>query len=198
MKVVEIGCGPEAGPRFDGADEHYIVDTDEVALGSAYFRDIRLTPMIASATDLDFEDGSVDTVLARNVFGDNALTISNPQKEELAVDLLALDREGRHWEIISELTHLESKAFYLKLDIMREAARILVGGGQLVAVERLSPKVAGRFFDFAAEFSRLDGRLDLDTVFDIEQGLPLEDVTPPNYAETHASPKTKTWVATKK
>lgn len=198
MRVVEIGCGAEAGPRFEGATEHVIVDKDPLAVGTAYMGDIRLTPVIADARDLKIEDASIDTVLARNVFGDSSLFLSNDEKNELKDELLGLHADEQYTEVAKKLMHIEAISVGMKVEIMRETARILVAGGRLVVVEQLSPPVARRFFEVGIGFSEVDGGLDLSEAFDVEQGVPLREVTPPNYAAAHDGPKTQTWVATKK
>lgn len=199
MRVVEIGCGAEAGPLFESAAEHIIVDTDVNALCSAHVRDLRLRPMIADATDLDeLEDASVEIILARNVFSDPTLVLSNSQKRQLTDELKAHGIDSRAEELDKQLAQLEAQSILSKGAIMREAARILITNGRLIAVEQQSPKVAGRFFAGVAEFGEFDAGFDFDAAFDIESGVPLAEVTPTNYAAAHDSSKTETWVATKK
>lgn len=196
MRVVEIGCGKQPGPFFEGAAEHFLVDPDANALALASMADIHFSPIVGSATDLEFEDESVDTVLARNVFGDPSLILDRNEKTINLALLAVLSDEEKYEEIIEHMEMIEDETGLLKVKIMQEAGRILLPSGKLVVVEQLTPKVARKFFEKAADYS--DG-FDPNEVFDIEHDVPLCEVTPASYAEIHGNfPGLETWVATKK
>ena len=196
MKVVEIGCGNQPGPYFEGAAEHYIVDTDVAALEMGLRPNTSFTPVVASAADMGFDDASIDTVLARNVFGDPSLILASFEKIMHLGAFAALAKEEKYEKLIEHMLTVEDRTGLLKADIMKEAGRILLPGGKLVVVEQFTPKVARRFFEKAADYS---DEFDPGEVFDIEHNVPLGEVTPANYARVHGDlPGLETWVATKK
>jgi hypothetical protein len=109
-----------------------------------------------------------------------------------------LEEQDLYEKAGKQLEAIEARSGLIKGDIMRETARILRVGGQLIAIEQLTPKDAEKFFDRAAEYCEHETDFDLSAAFDIEQGVPLGEVTPPNYARAHDGPETHTWVATRK
>ena len=57
MIVLEIGSGESAGPFFEGADTHFIIDKDREALATAAEHYTELTPIFgADATRLELPD----------------------------------------------------------------------------------------------------------------------------------------------
>jgi hypothetical protein len=171
MKVLEIGCGDEAGPYFDGADEYIVSDIDETAVVSSTCQDSRFTPMIADATDINMlSDKSMDIVLARNVFGSPLLGCDHLQ-------MLQIMRSRQAWPDYKTIfPEVEER----KLAIMQEAARLLTSVGKLIVVEQLTPKVAAGFFERLED--KYKGR-------HIKLSAPelagISSITPPNYARRH-------------
>ena len=198
MIVVEIGCGNKPGPFFEGAGEHFAVDAYAPDILEVLLARTEMTPLVADASDLGFDDESVDVVLARNVFGDIALGMSDEDRYDLAWAIKALTEgeevEGGE-EALESFAAIEAESASKKIDILRETGRILVVGGKLIVVEQESPMVAERFFSGA----RQRDDFDLLEVFGIKHNVPLADVTPPNYARAHGGhSKLQTWVATKR
>ncbi len=178
MIVVEIGCGPNAGPFIDGATEHFIVDKDEDAVHSAMRFDRRFTPMAGcDAGDLPFEEESLDIVLARNVFGDELLGLSKNAKAMAILLPLALMADGNmagFQEVTSE-TDLYS-AYERKVRLLVEASRILTAQGSIFIVEQYTPSVAEEFF---TRFEQ-----DPDQQTDLIFSRQVESVMlPPSYTE---------------
>ena len=179
MRVLEIGCGDEAGPCFDGASEHIASDIDETAVANSMRRDPRFTPLIADATDLHaLANKSIDVVLARNVFGS---------------PLLGFDHQRMLQIIHSRLAWPDYKAIFpevetRKLAIMQEAARLLASAGKLIIVEELTPRVAVGFFKRLQNNNR-DQRLNLS----MSRLVHISSITPTNYAQRHRI--AKTWVS---
>jgi hypothetical protein len=171
MKVLEVGCGDEAGPFFDGAEERIILDLIEEAVAISANRDPRFTPMIGDATNLDeFANESMDVVLARNVFGSPLLGIEHKR-------MIRIMQSG--WKS-AEYKTVESEVDTRKIRIMHAAGRVLNAKGKLVIVEQLTPEVAREFF----------GRLETtqDTILDtlsFPQLVDISSVTPLNYVRKH-------------
>lgn len=197
MRVVEIGCGSKPGPLFEGAAEHILVDPNPETLEKGYRTNRDFIPFIGNAANIGFlADSSVDTILARNVFGDPCLGLTTFERLLHLDGLKHLAEAEKYDELEEHMNILKAGADLLKVEIMREAGRILLPSGRLVVIEQQTPKVAGRFFDRLSA-----GDLDFDTgeLFYIEHGVALEDVTPPNYATVHGShPELQTWVVTKR
>lgn len=148
MIVVEIGCGPNAGPFIDGATEHFIVDQDEDAVRTAMRFDDRFTPLVGcDAGDLPFENQSIDIVLARNVFGDELLGLSKNTKAMAILLPLALMADGNMvgFQEITTRTSAYS-AYERKIRLLTEASRILTSQGSMFIVEQYTPSVAEEFF----------------------------------------------------
>ena len=195
MIVVEIGCGTAPGPFFEGAAEHYAVDKKGPNVLEAYLTHPEMTPMIADATDMEFDDESVDVVLARDVFGDVGLGLSKEERYAQVLEMKMMAEDGRPDDAYAAMFAIEEQSALKKVDILREVGRILTVGGRLIVVEQESADVAERFF----ASTRQRENFDLLAMFDVEHNVPLEDVTPPNYAQVHGNyPNLQTWVATKK
>lgn len=188
MNVVEIGCGETAGPFFEGADNHFIIEPDAVKLAKAAAEDTSFSPVQIGAEELNvFGDASIDLVLARNVFGYNALGLS----------------EERGWRLIepnSKLTKTErAQVQGLKLAILGEVERILVPSGKLVIVEQYTPRYAASLIRTVNR-----GTLGVPATLTPIIEVPLADVTPANYRDHHQvltdsdiRMPARTWVAQK-
>lgn len=192
MIVVEIGCGSDAGPFYEGADQHFIVDNDREALAKAARRDERFTPLVGGdASRLELEDASVDVILARNVFGDPFLGFSESTRSMAAHLPLALLSDGNEVAAAEVMDATTAKVYRLKKDIVQEAARLLVTGGSLLAVEQYTPYIANKFFT--------------DLIWDRDHTTELSfcrdaisAITPPSYAAKHSGSSTDTvFVGTK-
>jgi hypothetical protein len=145
--VVEIGVGrqlPMARPF--ARDACYIgVDVDARLLPRG------VGPLVAAdGARLPFPNRSVDHVVACNVFGDVGLgygfeEVVGFDPKGYADRVQTLVAEGA----ISELEELRSRVRSMtdsvettKLAILREAARVLRGGGDVIVVETLTPQFA--------------------------------------------------------
>lgn len=190
MRVVEVGCGDYPGPFFDGADVHYIVDTDRTALERAATRHPEFTALTGSdARNLDLPTSSVDIVLARNVFGDPELGSSAEDSGMhfgMALTIIATQGLEAYQAVKQDL---DAMHYNRKIDIIQEAARILVSNGRLIAVEQLTPWVAQKFFNQLAT----DTESGLEFVFTESS---VTDAIPPQYAATHSTAGARTWIGT--
>jgi len=173
--VVEIGCGKTAGPYIEGASHHYIVDTDEEAVKRAGERDPRFTQIVGTAACLELPDDSVDTILARNVFGDPTLGVGAAR----AMEILSVSPT-----LLDELVNRQ------KTMILEEAARLLVFGGKIIVVEQSTPEVATEFIaGLGSETVPLPSCLTQPKL------VGLAEVTPMQYASRYAD--AQTWVSAK-
>jgi hypothetical protein len=145
--VVEIGVGGQPPmTRPFARDACYVgVDVDATLL------EPEVTPVAAAdAARLPFPDRSVDHVVACNVFGD--IGLGHGFEEVVGFDPRAY---AHHVQIlvaagaIGELQELRAKVHSMvdavedkKLAILREAARALRGGGDVIVVETLTPQFA--------------------------------------------------------
>lgn len=191
--VVEIGCKNLPGPFFEGADKHYIVDPDAESLAVGAHRNAAFTPVVSDASNLDFlPDASVNTLLARNVFGDPALFTDKTKREAMQDEVIALLRAAKIAETYEFMIAAEVECSALKSSILQEAGRVLVTGGHLVVVEQYSSSVAKRFFAAVAGNLLLTGGLDI-------QPASLYTVAPANYVQHQqaAEPVLLTWTAQK-
>lgn len=177
MRIVEIGCGPEAGPFFDGATEHIITDISAAAVTYAAEMEPRFTPLVADAADLSsLPDNSTDVVLARNVFGDPIL----------GYDIDEYQSRSHSGHNMAEVVELK------KLAIMREAARILLTQGRLLIIEQFTPSEAKRFITKVSQ-----SELPLPNGLTIPSPVTLRAVTPERYARHHGRWLPDTWQAVK-
>ncbi|HWT40411.1 MAG TPA: class I SAM-dependent methyltransferase [Dongiaceae bacterium] len=180
MRVVEIGCGDNAGPFFKNATEHFAVDISPLRVQNAVDNEPRFTPMVADATNLDgIDDSSVHVLLARNVFGDPFLGL----ERGLALDLSFTQRED------DESRKAKLDVVRRKLAVVAEAARILTTGGQLLVVEQYTPEYAEEFIDQVN-----DGTLLRPASLAPFEQVELSDVTPKDYSRRHFN--ATTWVST--
>lgn len=176
MLVVEIGCGNDAGPFFEGADFHYAIDINPNRVWAAVANDPTLTPIVGNAADLKFEDQSINTVLARNVFGDRTLGANTGLLEGVFNE--GADVADQH-----------------KIKILKEASRILVKEGLIVVVEQHTPE---QFLQFLDRVQHPDQWPKYLTPF---SETTLEEVTPTNYSSRRRlgfnlrPTPTYTWVA---
>ena len=93
--VVEIGCGEFPTPRFDGADRHIALDIDAEAIDSALkFGDGHVIPVIGDASQIGLRDSCADIVVARNVFGDPALGMSERNNKMFQSLSLVMIQQG--------------------------------------------------------------------------------------------------------
>ena len=134
MIVVEIGCGTNPGPYWEGNENHFIVDRSNFALALGADKDPRLDPLyFEDALSLPMLDESVDLVLARNVFGDFNLGGERNQHQ-------------------------------YKLQIVLEASRVLMTGGKLLVIEDLTPAVSERFFSKLSKDPNSSVKLEFEEV----------------------------------
>ena len=191
--VVEIGCREQPGPFFEGADRHYIVDPDAENLAKGALTDVAFTAVVADASNLDFlADASVNTFLARNVFGDPALFTDSTKRREMQAEVIELLEASKVAEAYERTTAAEIECAPLKSAILSEAGRVLVVGGRLIVVEQYSPNVARRFFKSIAGDPALTGGLDI-------KSASLPAIAPASYVEhqVDAEPVLVAWTAQK-
>lgn len=165
--LLEIGGGKHPGPRFEDVDQHISVDIDTTAVENASRLHPDITSQFGDAEQLtDFSDSSVDTVLARNVFGDPLLGFSGQSRHLAAEDLARKREQGEAYRIVKEN----------KLRILASAARVLIDGGRLIIVEQLTPEIAEAFLGHHAK--------EIPTGLQIEQA-DFDSVAPKNYVYSH-------------
>ncbi|HET7320615.1 MAG TPA: class I SAM-dependent methyltransferase [Candidatus Saccharimonadales bacterium] len=182
MKIVEIGCGERAGPHFGDDYEHFAVDTNAHALNTSLLREPALTAINADARHMpQFEDASINVILARNVFGDPYL--------------------GVDWQTVRNIFLTSTKcpeydaaveqSDNTKIALLREAGRLLIAGGKLVIVEQLTPEHAESFF------ARLEVKTDgyPNRLTQLVHGN-IANLTPAKYANAHRHAR-KVWSATR-
>lgn len=189
--VVEVGCGDFPGPFFEGASEHYAFDKDPDLIRAAKTHALDLTLQVGDATNLDIESESVGTILARNVFGDPYFGIDERTKwMARQVEAAAIaDGEAKEWADITRF--ISESVTYTKIGILKEASRILMKAGNLIAVEQYTPFVAKRFFQ-QIQTCEIGIPSDLTTPVATE----LAEVTPKSYALAHQG--ARAWVLSKR
>ncbi len=176
--VAEIGCGNSPGPFFEEADTHFAIENGSRALQSLRLGENAFTVVEADARDLKFPDNSIDIVLARNVFGDPMLGMTELEKTM---------HSGLRWEAIMTDDFSEFRAVDKavqgfindgKLAILGEAARILIKGGKLLIIEQYTPPIADIFLARARQEGVLPDGL-------VIQKADLADIASPSYTKRH-------------
>lgn len=144
MRVLEIGCGVTPGPYFEGADVHYIIDCDPVALKCAA-QQTGFTPLPeADGRATGLPDRSIDVVIAGNVFGDPDLGTSDRNTFDMLRYVLEPNNNADH--ITEILARKQAVVYERKRALIHEASRVLTQNGVLLALENLTPFVAAQFF----------------------------------------------------
>jgi hypothetical protein len=145
--VIEIGVGTQTPSiRPFARDAAYVgVDVDATLLTR------RTAPVVAAdARRLPFADHSVHYVVACNVFGDVGLGFGfeevvglDPQSyAEHLRRLIAQGAVGELEALRARVRAMTGAVHATKLGILGEAARVLRRGGELIAVETLTPQFA--------------------------------------------------------
>lgn len=181
-RVIEIGCGGawDAGPFFEGADVHYLIESNKSLLSEATEYDPSLTALPEdNAMQIGFPDNSIDIILARNVFGDPLLGIGQNQRNMISGLGIAYEAEGKFSDLRTINTGIKDAIYIRKKLIVQEASRVLITGGSFIIYEQYTPGFARQFFDEL--YNDFDGR---QTVRFLETQLSL--VVPLNYAARHA------------
>ena len=146
--VVEIGCGEFPTPRFDGADRHIALDIDAEAIDSALkFGDGHVIPVIGDASQIGLRDSCADIVVARNVFGDPALGMSERNNKMFQSLSLVMIQQGEFDKLHKLQDDVDVRVNALKTSVMKEVFRVLAVGGKLIAIEQYTPEVARDYFN---------------------------------------------------
>lgn len=177
VRLLEIGGGIHPGPRFDGVDEHISIELDPDAVEQATRFHPEIDSRLGDAEVLtDFDDSSVDIVLARNVLGDPLLGfIDTATRIRAGEDLLRKRSTGEAYRIVKEN----------KLRILASAARVLTDGGKLIIVEQITPEITEDFF--REHTQEITARLEI-------QKADFDSVAPANYVYAHGRiSKTAVW-----
>jgi hypothetical protein len=151
LLVLEIGVGDRRSlerPNTRGA-YHFAVDVDRQTVAA------QTGPrLVADAVALPVADGTVDLVVARNVFGDVGLghsfeevTGSDPDRYAAHVrDLLRRGAFDEARQIRARISLMVRAAEETKVQILADSARALVEGGRLLVIETMTPRFAVEFF----------------------------------------------------
>jgi hypothetical protein len=145
--VIEIGVGTDVpSVRPFARDATYVgVDVDASLLTR------HTSPVVAAdATRLPFADHSVDFVVACNVFGDvglgfgfeEAVGFDPPGYAEHVKQLVARGAVRELEVLRARVRAMTTMVAATKLDMLREAARVLRRGGEVIVVETLTPQFA--------------------------------------------------------
>lgn len=171
--VVEIGCGNKPGPRFPEAKNYYALDPDLQALKQVDPAAGFVTVAV-SATDLPFYSRSVDTIIARNVFGDPLLC--SPDQRRRKDDMRFFLQAGKFEEYLDIDNELRHKAVGVKSAIIHEAGRTLIKSSNLVVVENLTPWVTEEYLNGPGKMAAEEAGLAIHPV-------DLTEVLPAKYAQ---------------
>lgn len=168
VRLLEIGGGIHPGPRFDDVDEHLSIDLDPDAVDQATRFHPEIDSLVGDAEVLaDFEDSSVDIVLARNVLGDPLLGfIDRDTRIRAGEDLTRKGSLGEAYRIVKGN----------KLRILASVARVLTDGGRLIIVEQMTPEITEDFLRAHEQ--------EITTGLQIER-TELDSVAPENYVYAH-------------
>lgn len=189
-RVFEIGAGEEFGPPFPGAD-YIVTDPDLKALERSReaLLEAGCAAVAVSATQLPTYCRSVNTIVARNVFGDPLLVM--PERKAARSSLFDLLQQGEHEEYSRLDRELRAESYGLKDGIIKEAARVLITGGKLIAVEHKTPWVAAEYLEGSG--SQVAAAVGLDVA-----KVALQEVVPSTYAEPFKeNPLLEAWTLTR-
>jgi hypothetical protein len=166
--VIEVGVGAQVpASRPFARDAMYVaVDVDAALLDARRARGVA-----ATATHLPFRSGSVDHIVACNVFGDVGLghrfeEVVGMDPGQYADHVADLVKRGAHGELLQLRTKVRAMTAAVdatKRAILVDAARVLRHDGEIIVVETFTPNFAQEWIQYTC-----GGRVKDEAEFDVD------------------------------